>query len=98
MSRRSGEASQPVRRQGQELLVYHNLFLEKTEEVLYVRLKGKTQKMVALCVSICGEYHAVVAASVFRHSAATLIAELLHRDDPINPHQYVQALKKLEQI
>ena len=46
------EALQPVRRQRQKLLVHHNLFFEKTEGVLYVWLEGKTQKMVALCVSI----------------------------------------------
>jgi hypothetical protein len=47
---------------------------------------------------LCGECRVVVAGSVFRHSAAILLAELLQRGDPINPHQYVQALKKLEQM
>lgn len=67
MSRRSGEVWQPVCHQGQKLLVYHNLFLGKTEGVLYVWLEDKTQKKVALCVPIiwrmsCGSHRQCLPA------------------------------------
>jgi hypothetical protein len=98
MSRRWGEASQPVCHQGQMLLVYHNLFLEDRRGFCTCGWRARHRKWWHSVLPLCAECNVVVTASVFWHGAAIFLAELLHRRDPINSHQYVQALKKSEQI